>query len=145
MYPDLDKKAAYLFNHSLAKKSLDLHSDHEIKYADLYEDYSEKKKQILASNVVSFAPVIIKEDLKIIDIHPILVTDDKRFVQTVYVKLLGRQAEDSAVNNANELLKSKKITRIDFIKAIADSDEFKKRNIILTGYDRLPLDFFLQY
>lgn len=145
MNPDLDKRSGYIVNESLKNKSLGLINDDEIKYADLYEDFNENKKSIMESNVVAFDSIVLNAKPKIIDIRPILATDSERFVDAVYAKLLGRKPEEEAVNNANDLLKSGTLSKLDYIKNVASSDECKKRNIVVTGFSNLSLNDFLKY
>lgn len=145
MHPNLDEKIEYLRDKSLKQKNLDVLSDNELKYADLYQDYYAKKKNFVTKSNVSFEAIPVRRKRSIIDIGTILTADDNNFVRTVYQVLLGRDAEEEAVTVANSNLKEKKLTRVDFINATAESAEFKSRNIVLTGYKKLPIAVFLQY
>ncbi len=81
--------------------------------------------------------VCIKDfNIGTIDINEILQYDGDRFIEAMYLAILGRSSDESGRNNNRRKLADWYISKAEILCDLAYSEEGKKRNVAVVGLDK---------
>ncbi len=142
---NLDKQISAITENVRVTHSLDGADDVLGKYGDIYSDILEEAQRIGIMSPVQSAVIKAPVEDIILDVNEVLQFDKADFVENAYERILGRPVDKAALNANLANLESGKVSKIDVLKGIADSEEAKARRVILTGFKELALSEFLQY
>ena len=147
MFSDLDKSLAYIYRKSFKEGNLDIFDADTLEYSALYGDLLEKKEGM--DNIPYNVPVNLPvEDDGVINIRPLLLLDGIKFINTIYMTILGRVPERSAVTALMNALAedSGKEAKLEYIKRLCSSQEAEQRGeLILTGFDSIDIRELYKY
>lgn len=141
---DLDKSIEIMTKSSLENKELDVLNENVMMHGDIYNDYYkilEKVKSLPNHSPCPFGVQIPQ----IIDINNFISYDDEEFIELVYIYLFRRPADESGMKNFLNVLNNKQMTKNELIYNLAQSEEAKNLNVSVTGFDIMPLDWFMGY
>lgn len=146
-YPNAEEKLAALLKESAGEP--DSTKEYDEEFLKLYDDIL-----VEAENLGNKPPKYtyfgisrpLEEKKKIIHIESILSEDNDTFINNIYRKILGREADKGGYDNLNKRLSSESDT--DKEQIVLDywkSAEGKKRNIEVVGFKKIYMDDLLSF